>query len=331
MFYRMTLLGLSMFSLMTPSVCLAESNAKHQLVYEQDGDPFYLNAEDKKVAEAWRFELTMDIPALVAKTKKNMVFLKGSTFLMGDWGGPSGLPYEAEDDSKPVHKVTLDSFSMQKYKVTYAEFDVFTEATHRPNLRVETFNVTLRKPNFPAGVNWFGAKAYCQWLGEITKLPFDLPTEAQWEYAARSGGKKMLYATDNGKYEPGRNYPSDDQREQLTGKDGARNLPIGKFPPNGIGLYDMANPTREWVDDWYGPYTEKPQRNPKGPLTGELKVIKAFMDSTELTFTFSRHGMPPRGVEAKYVSNPEELETKDFMNAPGNSFRCVLNSKQPLK
>lgn len=67
--------------------------------------------------------------ALIAKTKQSMRLIKGGTFEMGDWGNEEGLPYDMEKDSRPLHKVTLDTFSMMAYKVSYEDFDVFTDAT----------------------------------------------------------------------------------------------------------------------------------------------------------------------------------------------------------
>jgi formylglycine-generating enzyme required for sulfatase activity len=98
-----------------------------------------------------------------------------------------GLPYDGDLNSKPLHKVTLDGFSLGKYPVTYAEFDLFAAAQRLPRINQAWMSEKYRKPNNPAGTTWEGAKAYCRWLGMLSGLPFDLPTEAQWEYAVRSG------------------------------------------------------------------------------------------------------------------------------------------------
>lgn len=136
--------------------------------------------------------LDRQIAAVAAKAKQSLRFLPGGTFDMGDWGNEEGLPYDPDRDSKPLHKVTLDSFSMMAYKVTYEDFDVFTDATGNERINMDSFGRKHRGPKRPAGVSWHGAKAYCAWLGKLTQLPFDLPTEAQWEYAARSGGKRAV-------------------------------------------------------------------------------------------------------------------------------------------
>lgn len=173
-------------------------------------------------------------------------------------GNEKGLPYDFNPESKPLHKVTLDGFSMLKYKVTFSKFHVFTQATGRPMVSNDDIARRSRKPTHPATVNWFGANAYCGWLATTSKLPFDLPTEAQWEYAARSRGQRLLHATDNGKLEmgkdydvvratgamqganaseiakyvdePGRNYPNSEQRTRLGGKRDSSLIPVGASP-----------------------------------------------------------------------------------------------------
>ncbi|MEI2514549.1 formylglycine-generating enzyme family protein, partial [Acinetobacter soli] len=74
----------------------------------------------------------------------------------------------------------------------------------------------LRVPNAPAGVSWQQAHDYCQWLDQQVGIPMTLPTEAQWEYAARNRGQYVIYPTDNGEYEPGQNVWSDEQRDQVS-------------------------------------------------------------------------------------------------------------------
>lgn len=165
-------------------------------------------ANEKEAAPAGKSdELNVRVQALVAKAKKSLRPLKAGTFEMGDWEAESGLPLDIDRDSRPLHKVTLDRFSMMAYKVTYDDFDVFTDATGKERVNMDKIRIEDRAPKRPAGVSWYGAKAYCQWLAIQTNLSFDLPTEAQWEYAARSRGKRVLYATDNGEINRGRNFP----------------------------------------------------------------------------------------------------------------------------
>jgi formylglycine-generating enzyme required for sulfatase activity len=108
---------------------------------------------------------------------------------------------------------------------------------------------------------------YCHWLGEKTGLPLDLPTEAQWEYAARNRGGYVLFATDNGNYEIGKNIANNEQKIHFSG------LPlfsfiIGKFPPTPLGLYDMAGNGVDWINDWYAEdYYSRSQKSTHKALT----------------------------------------------------------------
>ena len=116
------------------------------------------------------------VQALLVKVKRSLRPFKGGTFEMGDWGNGAGQYYDIDPYSRPLHKVTLDGFSMMAYKVTYEDFDVFTDATGKERINMDELSVRDRAPRRPAGVSWYGAKAYCQWLGKLTGIPFDLPT-----------------------------------------------------------------------------------------------------------------------------------------------------------
>lgn len=277
--------------------------------------------------------------ALVERIKKQLVHLPGGTFEMGDWGNEEGLPYDMEQDSKPLHKVTLDGFAMMAYKVTYDDFDIFTNAVGSPkiNTDIERYKPGARNPKRPAKVNWFGAKAFCQWVGQLSGLPFDIPTEAQWEYAARSGGKKVIFATDNGQIDEGRNYPDDNYRPRLVTPE------VGAFPPNPAGLFGMLDyMALEWVNDWYQPdyYKRSPEINPPGPDSGAIdervpelgtqRVVRGLTASSPAFggFTFSRDARWPYRRELSILRDVDRLVTDPaagFGDPGGPQFRCVLN------
>lgn len=285
----------------------------------------YSDVDSKpKVAEA---KPTKElIKSHIARTKENLAYLPGGSFEMGDWGDPvSGLPYDYKLDSKPLHKVTLDSFSIMKYKVTYAEFDLFTAAKGLPKINTHEVLLKSRAPDNPAGVSWYGAKAYCRWLAELTRFPFDLPTEAQWEFAARSGGRRVLFSTDNGQADVGRNTPSYEQMKELGVEFGSPIIPVGKFPPNPAGLYGMGELVREWVNDWYDPkyYSHSPVKNPKGPSIGVHKVQRGdFGDSAEMVFM--RGDSPPQRTDM-----PIPLE--GYSSLDDDTFRCVVHQSTKVK
>jgi formylglycine-generating enzyme required for sulfatase activity len=276
-------------------------------------------------------DLDARIKALIAKVKSSLRPLKGGTFEMGDWGTDSGQHYDIDTWSRPLHKVTLDSFSMMAYKVTYDDFDIFTDATGNERIDMDEFSISYREPKRPAGVSWYGAKAYCEWLGKVTKLPFDLPTEAQWEYAARSGGKRMLFATDNGKIERPRNFPEDWKHEP------SQPAPpiVGSYPPNPAGLYGMSEDNSEWVNDWFDEeyYKISPGKNPPGPSKGTKKVkrgsvggpaeISAMVFMRAAAIPQPQHTTYPNGLDYnKRVMVP----FSGFSGYKSTNFRCAVNS-----
>jgi formylglycine-generating enzyme required for sulfatase activity len=268
------------------------------------------------------------VQALLTKVKRSLRPLKAGTFEMGDWGNEAGVPYDFDAHSRPLHKVTLDGFSMMAYKVTFDDFDVFTDATGHDRISVRELEINDRAPNRPAGVSWYGAKAYCEWLGKVSKLPFDLPTEAQWEYAARSGGKKMLFATDNGKIERRRNFP----KEREYGETDVT-IPVGSYPPNPSGLHGMSEDISEWVNDWFDAeyYKTSPQKNPTGPAIGTKKVMRGSVGGTAeiAAMVFMRTADDP---QPKHTTFPKGLDSPKVMvpfsgytGFKSDSFRCVLN------
>ena len=182
-----------------------------------------------------------------------MVFISGGEFLMG---GPD------EEDRSPVHAVYVDSFYMDAYEVTNAQYFTFCEKTGRrlPEFwGMREFRSGLDFPNHPVvGVTQADAGAYAEWAGKR------LPTEAEWEYAARGGlaGKEFPNGDDLTNTEA--NYKS------------SGIVRVGSYPPNGYGLYDMAGNVREWVSDYWDKdyYKESPYRNPKGPEGGSYCVVR---------------------------------------------------------
>ena len=270
-----------------------------------------------------------------------MIFVEGGSFMMGDFGPVTRkdkLPITGLYAAMPLHKVTLDSYSLNAYKTTFDDFDLYTEATGQPKIGMQEISKKLRVPNAPAGVSWQQAQNYCQWLGQQVGIPMNLPTEAQWEYAARNRGQYIIYPTDNGKYEMGRNVWSDEQRHQLSKSlemDGVPIPTLGKFPPSPLGFYDLATDSYEWMSDWFDPqyYKNSPEKNPQGPATGTLKSVRSTYQvagtldlqiSGEVT-TIYRSGEEP---------NPQfEKDSSAFTSINPNgatAVRCASNSHQPF-
>lgn len=182
-----------------------------------------------------------------------MVLIKAGEFLMGAKG---------EGDNSPVHKVFLDAYYIDKHEVTNAQYHRFCTETDRALpifWGMEKFRCGLEWPDHPVvGVSWADAKAYAEWAGKR------LPTEAEWEKAARGGLA-------------GKTYPNGDEMDKSQANfrsDGT--VAVAGFPPNGYGLYDMAGNVREWVSDYYDLfyYGASPERNPKGPDNGKYRVVR---------------------------------------------------------
>lgn len=271
------------------------------------------------------------IQELTERTLRQIVFIEGGSFDMGDWCGPKRL-CDWERDSKPLHKVTLDAFSMMVYQVTYTDFDVFTDAVGEERINMDSYGRKYRGPQKAASPNWYGAKAYCQWLGKLTGLPFDLPTEAQWEYAARSRGQKVLFATDNGNMNRGRNFPPAWEYGQPKPQ-----IPdVGSYPPNPAGLYGMSEGMAEWVNDWYDPnyYKNSPERNPQGPETGIEKIKRGSGggEAESANLIMMRTKATPRKIVQNFTGNPkDDEELPGYNNLPSSAVRCVINSPTPIK
>jgi formylglycine-generating enzyme required for sulfatase activity len=286
--------------------------------------------DTRQVSPASSADLNTRIKELLTRVKHSLRPLKGGTFEMGDWGPAPGRHYDFVTDSRPLHRVTLDGFLMMAYKVTYDDFDVFTDATSAERVDMDEISVRDRAPKRPAGVSWYGAKAYCQWLRNLTNLPFDLPTEAQWEYAARSGGKRMLFATDNGRINRGRNFPKEWEH-------GEKEPPIpnvGSYPPNPAGLYGMSEDTSEWVNDWYDAnyYSISPQKNPFGPNKGTMKVRRGSVGGTAeiAAMVFMRTKATPQrsytDFPTKDLSKAVEVPFSGYSSYKHDNFRCVVNA-----
>jgi formylglycine-generating enzyme required for sulfatase activity len=289
-----------------------------------------------------KLKANREVRALLDKTLKNMRFVEGGSFEMGDFGpkhSPEKLYYTTAEDNKPPRPVTLDSFSMSAFKTTYEDYDVFSRAMGRELIAQDKLSLKYRFIKAAAGVNWHQAREYCQWLGVLLERPMDLPTEAQWEFAARNRGQYFLVATDNGKVDAGRNVWEFDQRNAATAKLGENlvsppSLPLGQFPPTPLGLYDMMTDGYEWMLDWYDAkeYERASATNPKGPAAGEQKVLRSFpskpgsylINGDGLTVSRHKRNPSPRGEDWRGQPDPTANPNLD------TSVRCVVNQTSPI-
>lgn len=195
---------------------------------------------------------TTSLSAELNKLINNMVYVAGGTFTMG---GTSEQSSDAYDDEKPTHSVTLSSYYICKYEVT--------QALWRAVMGSNPSN--FKGNNLPVeNVSWNDCQTFINRLNSYTGRNFRLPTEAEWEFAARGGNYSRHY-----KYS-GSNYISD--VAWYDGNSGNRTHPIGTKQANELGLYDMSGNVYEWCSDWYGSYSSYSQNDPTGPNSGSHRV-----------------------------------------------------------
>ncbi len=199
------------------------------------------------------------------------------------------------DDEPPVHRVWIDAFELAAYQVTNADYARFLAATHHPQpLFWEDPN--LNHPQQPVvAPSWFDAVAYCEWLSKMTGRRYRLPTEAEWERAARGGVESKLYPWGDALPESLPDYAS----RWKTGPE-----PVGLYPPNAYGLYNIGDNVHEWCADWYDPnyYARSPERNPQGPADGRRRASRggSWRHHIKVARVAARSSIPPEFKYADY-------------------------------
>ena len=186
------------------------------------------------------------------KLINNMVYVSGGTFTMG---ATSEQGSDAYDNEKPTHSVTLSSFYLCKYEVTQALWRAVM-GNNPSNFKGDNLPVEQ--------VSWNDCQTFISRLNNLTGKNFRLPTDAEWEYAARGGNRSRGY-----KYS-GSNVLSD--VAWYDGNSSDKTHPVGTKSPNELGLYDMSGNVWEWCSDWYGTYSSSAQTNPTGPSSGSSRV-----------------------------------------------------------
>ena len=199
------------------------------------------------------------------------------------------------DDEKPVRRVWVDSFELAAHQVTNGEYRCFLTATNvAPPLCWTDPN--FNNPMMPVvAIAWHEATAYCNWLNKATTKNYRLPTEAEWECAARGGAEKSLYPWGDAPPESLPDYAS-------RWKNGPE--PVGLYPPNAYGIYNIGDNVHEWCADWYdaGYYKDSPNRNPQGPAHGVRKVSRggSWRHHIKVSRTAARSSIPPEFQYADY-------------------------------
>ena len=229
-----------------------------------------------------------------------MVEIPAGEFMMGSDGS------QALEDERPSHRVWLDAFSIELHEVTTAQYAAFLSVQNRAApWQWESVDLVQHGDRPVIGVDWRDAEAFCTWKGKR------LPTEAEWEKAARG--------TDARLYPWGNQAPTADLANFALGARFSYNqvlFPVRSHEPgkSPYGLYHMAGNAYEWVQDWYGTnyYDSSPDRNPPGPSQGQFKVLRggSWSDLPKYLLTYGRFRLSP--------------ETKNSYTG----FRCAKSEKK---
>ena len=220
---------------------------------------------------------TTGLSAEIKNLINNMVYVSGGTFIMG---ATSEQGSDAFDDEKPTHSVTLSSYYICKYEVTQALWRAVMGSN----------SSKFKGDNLPVeNVSWNDCQTFIKRLNSYTGRNFRLPTEAEWEFAARGGNYSRHY-----KYS-GSNYIGD--VAWYTDNSGSRTHPVGTKQANELGLYDMSGNVWEWCSDWYGSYSSYSQTDPTGPNSGSYRMGHGggWPDGTRICRTSNRSYDTPDG------------------------------------
>ena len=205
---------------------------------------------------------------------------------------------QGRDEERPVHRVWVDAFEMAVWQVRNRDFACFLDAAGNaapPQWNDPDFN----DPSQPVvSVSWFEAAAYCEWLSEMCKRQYRLPTESEWERAARGGVESALYVWGD---EPPQARPEYIRR--WTGVvNGPR--PVGEEPPNAFGICDLGENVHEWCADWFDKnyYAVSPERDPQGPANGERRASRggSWRHHIKVSRCAARSSIPPSFQYADY-------------------------------
>ena len=202
---------------------------------------------------------------------------------------------QGQDNEKPIHRVWVDAFHLAAQQVTNSDYSRFLETTGTPPPPFWK-DPDFDHPQQPVvAVSWFDAAKYCEWLAALTGQRYRLPTEAEWERAARGGAEGRLF--------PWGDAPPESLPDYATRwKNGPDR--VARYAPNAFGLYDISENVHEWCSDWYQAdyYAISPERNPPGPDTGDRRASRggSWRHHVKVTRCSARSSIPPQFQYADY-------------------------------
>lgn len=223
-------------------------------------------------------------------TGMEFIFLKGGCYQMGDSFGDGY-------DDEILHEVCIDNFYIGKFEVTQGEYE-----------KVIGSNPSYMKKgeNYPVDrISWPDTQIFIKKLNTLSLKNYRLPTEAEWEYAARSGGKKEKYSGSNSADDVAWHRGNSDTTQE-----------VGTKSANGLGIYDMSGNVTEWCQDWYNMnyYHNSPRNNPQGPPTGDHRL--------------NRGGSYKRNTDHRSrVSHRNACDSSEIHRPAHHGFRLALPAK----
>jgi len=214
------------------------------------------------------FSLLLAATAAWAAPQFAMARVPGGCFQRGDSFGAG------ESTEKPVREVCVDEFFIGRYEVTQAQWQAVMGDNPSKNRQGGDYPVEM--------VSWQDVQQFLASLNQLTGKAYRLPSEAEWEFAARSGGRDEKWP---GPGEPNRLFRyinfcdmqcNQSQRDAAQNDGFALTAPVGSFAPNGLGIHDMGGNVWEWVQDWYDDtyYGQAERTNPRGPKQGSFRVLR---------------------------------------------------------
>lgn len=228
----------------------------------------------------------VDLPGGV---KLDLVWVEGGSFTMGS-NDARGVERSYES-TRPEHRVSVAGFYMGRFEVTQAQWKAVTDETPAK------FGGGMASDSLPVEqVSWEEAQRFVTLLSQMTGHRFRLPSEAEWEFAARGGLRSQ-----------GNPYAGCDRARMgafawfCANSDGHTH-PVGRLKPNELGLYDMSGNVAEWCSDWMSPYSADAQSNPRGPRTGDSRILRGghYNSTSPACAVFDRGWYVPSGKTEYY-------------------------------
>ncbi|MFZ2898975.1 MAG: SUMF1/EgtB/PvdO family nonheme iron enzyme [Saprospiraceae bacterium] len=194
-----------------------------------------------------------------------MVPVEGGVFIMGC---EKDMFEYCSDRERPKHNQPVESFKIAKYETTVLQYALFCAATGK-NIKAHLIPAWSEPGNNPVvNIRWYDALFYADWVSQQKGGTFRLPTEAEWEFAARGGnGSTSSFTIYSG-------HNILDSVGWFHDNSGGRTQPVGQKKANALGLYDMSGNVTEWCSDWYASYVDNPNAGYSGPVDGDFRVLR---------------------------------------------------------